>query len=152
MWMEVLLDFPYFSVILIFRIIAEVLLLIFNWQECCFSQICLLLSFLHCPCSLIFFNDMWPKCFKSFLCYKFFFNDFTTSFQNLGIIHIAKRDTREIIMQRKREELMAHARLRKPHCTYDEIRRSITPTDLKRVRCTAKVDLCSRFTEKDISH
>ncbi|KAK8737493.1 hypothetical protein OTU49_004522, partial [Cherax quadricarinatus] len=59
--------------------------------------------------------------------------DYTAVFQNLGIIHIAKRDTREIIMQRKRDELLAHARLRKPHCTFEEIIRSITPTDHKRM-------------------
>lgn len=56
------------------------------------------------------------------------------SFQNLGIIHIAKRDTREIIKQRKLEELVTLARVRKPHHSNEEIRRSITPTDLKKVR------------------
>lgn len=56
------------------------------------------------------------------------------SFQNLGIIHIAKRDTREIIKQRKLEELMTYAKLRKPHHTSEEIRRSITPTDMKKVK------------------
>ncbi|KAG0722007.1 Nuclear factor NF-kappa-B p110 subunit [Chionoecetes opilio] len=59
--------------------------------------------------------------------------DYTAVFQNLGIIHIAKRDTREIIKQRKIEELTTHARLRKPHHSNEEIRRSITPTDLKKI-------------------
>lgn len=59
---------------------------------------------------------------------------YSNRFQNLGIIHIAKRDTREIIKQRKLEELMTHARVRKPHHSNEEIRRSITPTDLKKVR------------------
>ncbi|KAK7027937.1 Nuclear factor NF-kappa-B p105 subunit, partial [Halocaridina rubra] len=59
--------------------------------------------------------------------------DYTAQFQNLGIIHIAKRDTREIIMRRKREELLHHARLRKPHCSHEEIMRSITSADFKRI-------------------
>ncbi|XP_066951196.1 nuclear factor NF-kappa-B p105 subunit-like isoform X4 [Macrobrachium rosenbergii] len=59
--------------------------------------------------------------------------DYTAQFQNLGIIHIAKRDTREIIMRRKREELVAHLRLRKPQHSVEEICRSITQADLKRI-------------------
>ncbi|KAF2361488.1 Rel domain (RHD) DNA-binding domain [Trinorchestia longiramus] len=58
--------------------------------------------------------------------------DYTATFQNLGIIHIAKRDVKDIIRQRKKAELIEHARLRRPHCTPEEIRQSITPTDLKK--------------------
>ncbi|XP_018017576.1 uncharacterized protein LOC108674175 isoform X2 [Hyalella azteca] len=58
--------------------------------------------------------------------------DYTATFQNLGIIHIAKRDVKDIIRQRKKAELIEHARLRRPHCTQEEIRQSITPTDLKK--------------------
>lgn len=59
--------------------------------------------------------------------------DYTAVFQNLGIIHIAKRDTKDIILQRKRDELISHARLRKPRLSYEDVRRSITPADNKRM-------------------
>lgn len=55
------------------------------------------------------------------------------SFQNLGIIHIAKRDTREIVMTRRWDELINHARIRKPYSSYEEIKNSITTADRKRV-------------------
>lgn len=54
-------------------------------------------------------------------------------FQNLGIVHIAKREVKDIISQRKKAELIEHARLRRPQCTTEEIRQSITPTDMKKV-------------------
>lgn len=54
-------------------------------------------------------------------------------FQNLGIIHIAKREVKEIIKQRKKTALIDHARLRRPDCSIEEIRQSITPTDMKKV-------------------
>lgn len=55
-------------------------------------------------------------------------------FQNLGIIHIARREVKEIIKQRKKAALIDHARLRWPDRSHDEIRQSITPTDMKKVR------------------
>nr|ACJ36224.1 relish [Penaeus chinensis] len=59
--------------------------------------------------------------------------DYTAVFQNLGIIHTAKKDTKDIILQRKKEELITHARLRKPHLSCEDIRRSITQSDNKRM-------------------
>lgn len=58
--------------------------------------------------------------------------DYTATFQNLGIVHIAKREVKDIIRQRKKAELIEHARMRRPHCTHEEIRQSITPTDMKK--------------------
>ncbi|KAK3882440.1 hypothetical protein Pcinc_013177 [Petrolisthes cinctipes] len=59
--------------------------------------------------------------------------DYTAVFQNLGIIHIAKRDTREIIHQRKVDEMLAHAHLRNPHISIEEIKHKVTPADLKKI-------------------
>ena len=58
---------------------------------------------------------------------------YTAQFQNLGIIHIARREVKEIIKQRKKHGLIENLRHRRPNCTLEEIRQSITPTDLKKI-------------------
>ncbi|CAL4140772.1 unnamed protein product [Meganyctiphanes norvegica] len=59
--------------------------------------------------------------------------DYTAQFQNLGIIHIAKRDVKDIIFTRKKDIMFKHAMLRRPGWSLEDVQRSITQIDLKKL-------------------
>jgi len=60
-------------------------------------------------------------------------NHYTATFKSLSIIHIARREVKDIIKQRLKTRLMEHARERDPSLSAEDIRQAITPVDLKRI-------------------